>query len=183
VKDRSIVIAAAIFCLVVHSLIFLDLSSSNNIRVSLKTSLNKTGKAIRLAMRRHKPKPKVKKKVVKKKSIKPKIKQQVVKTPIEDKLEQEEQKEQVTQSFEQLILKQTQPRYPRLARRRKMQGTVRLKIGVLSTGQVDSVQIVQSSRYSLLDDAAASEAKNWVFKKHSSSGIYYVFQNIIFELK
>ena len=44
--------------------------------------------------------------------------------------------------------------YPKLARRRNIQGTVVLALGIGPQGTVNTVQVAKSSGYSMLDDAA-----------------------------
>ena len=55
------------------------------------------------------------------------------------------------------------PDYPPLAVRQGWQGTVLLRVRVLTTGAVESVEVVRSSGKKLLDDAAIHTVERWVF--------------------
>lgn len=52
-----------------------------------------------------------------------------------------------------------EPEYPRASRRRGEKGEVRLKLGVNVRGLVESVEVVGSTGFKLLDDAAVKAAK------------------------
>jgi protein TonB len=56
------------------------------------------------------------------------------------------------------------PGYPRLAKKRGYQGTVILEVLVTKEGKAGKVNLFQSSRYSVLDDAAVSSVKKWRFE-------------------
>ncbi|PWC19568.1 energy transducer TonB [Brenneria corticis] len=55
------------------------------------------------------------------------------------------------------------PRYPALALKRKWQGTVTLRVRVLANGKPGEIQIVNSSRYDMLDQAAIAAVRQWTF--------------------
>lgn len=55
------------------------------------------------------------------------------------------------------------PDYPQLAVRQGWQGTVLLRVRVLASGSVDTVEIKQSSGRKLLDDEAMRTVKRWSF--------------------
>lgn len=55
------------------------------------------------------------------------------------------------------------PVYPRKALRRREEGLVLLCVMVTTEGMPANVEMVQSSGYSLLDDAAVAAVKNWQF--------------------
>jgi len=55
------------------------------------------------------------------------------------------------------------PTYPAIAVRQGWQGTVLLRVRVLSTGKVESVEIKQSGGRKLLDDEAIRTVKLWLF--------------------
>jgi protein TonB len=55
------------------------------------------------------------------------------------------------------------PEYPKLAARNGWQGTVLLKVRVLSTGQVDTVDVEKSSGFKLLDEEAKATVRTWQF--------------------
>ena len=56
------------------------------------------------------------------------------------------------------------PQYPRLAKRRGYQGTVLLEVLVNPQGRVDDLKVIRSSGYSVLDKAATSSVKDWLFE-------------------
>jgi periplasmic protein TonB len=55
------------------------------------------------------------------------------------------------------------PQYPNLAARKGWQGTVLLKVRVLSTGRVDEVELQKSSGFKLLDEEAKATVRTWQF--------------------
>ena len=55
------------------------------------------------------------------------------------------------------------PDYPTLAVRQGWQGTVLLRVRVLQSGTVESVEVVKSSGKKVLDDAAIHTVERWVF--------------------
>jgi len=55
------------------------------------------------------------------------------------------------------------PDYPAAAARQGWQGTVTLRVRVLSTGKVESVEIQKSSGRRILDDEAVRTVKSWTF--------------------
>jgi protein TonB len=56
------------------------------------------------------------------------------------------------------------PNYPRVARRRRYEGTVLLDVLVDPTGNAAQVKVIQSSGYALLDRSAAADVGQWRFK-------------------
>jgi protein TonB len=61
-------------------------------------------------------------------------------------------------------LNNPKPNYPRLSKRMGEQGEVRLKVQVSTTGDVLMVELVKSSGFERLDEAALAAVKNWKFK-------------------
>jgi protein TonB len=55
------------------------------------------------------------------------------------------------------------PDYPAQAVRQNWQGTVLLRVHVLSSGKVESVEVKQSSGKKILDDEAIRTVKRWLF--------------------
>lgn len=55
------------------------------------------------------------------------------------------------------------PGYPAAAQRQGWEGKVVLKVRVLANGSASSVEVVKSSGRKLLDEAAISAVKGWVF--------------------
>jgi protein TonB len=55
------------------------------------------------------------------------------------------------------------PNYPAAAARQGWQGTVLLRVRVLSSGHVDSVEVQKSSGHRLLDDEAMATVRSWLF--------------------
>ncbi len=62
------------------------------------------------------------------------------------------------------------PDYPAQAARQGWQGTVLLRVKVLQTGAVDSIEVVKSSGKKLLDDAAVATVNRWVFAPSTQGG-------------
>lgn len=55
------------------------------------------------------------------------------------------------------------PNYPAAAARQGWQGTVLLRVRVLSTGRVDNVEVQKSSGHKLLDEEAIATVRGWQF--------------------
>ncbi len=62
------------------------------------------------------------------------------------------------------------PEYPPIAKQSGMEGQVIVKVLVGSDGKVDEVEVLQSSGYKELDEAASSTAKEWEFTKPTKDG-------------
>ena len=60
-------------------------------------------------------------------------------------------------------LRNAPPRYPLIARRNGVEGTVRLKVLVTRDGRAAHVQLDQTSGSSVLDNAALDAVRNWQF--------------------
>jgi protein TonB len=56
------------------------------------------------------------------------------------------------------------PNYPRVAQRRRYQGTVLLDVLVDTTGNAIQVRVAQSSGYTVLDRSAKTDVQQWRFK-------------------
>mgnify|MGYP002813883423 FL=1 len=56
------------------------------------------------------------------------------------------------------------PGYPMQAKKKGYEGTVVLEVLVTKEGKAEKVSVFQSSRYSLLDEAAVSSVKMWRFE-------------------
>lgn len=65
------------------------------------------------------------------------------------------------------------PVYPLQARKLGWSGVVRVRVEVLTTGQVGDAQVEQSSGYSILDEAAIQAVRQWLFRpaRYSSTGL------------
>ena len=73
--------------------------------------------------------------------------------------------EVVTEPFGRVgYLNNPPPEYPATAARQKWEGTVVLRVRVLSTGKVETVQIAKSSGHKLLDDQAQETVRSWLFR-------------------
>ncbi|MCF6187070.1 MAG: energy transducer TonB [Desulfobulbaceae bacterium] len=62
------------------------------------------------------------------------------------------------------------PEYPRLARRRGLEGVVLLEVLVNSSGRVADIRISSSSGYALLDKAALKGVRRWHFTPGTMNG-------------
>jgi TonB family protein len=63
------------------------------------------------------------------------------------------------------------PLYPRKARRLGYEGIVMLKVLIDENGRVDDLMVLKSSGYSVLDRAASSTVKKWLFEPGTEGGI------------
>ncbi|MDD1779695.1 energy transducer TonB [Enterovibrio sp. ZSDZ35] len=65
----------------------------------------------------------------------------------------------------------SQPKYPRIAKRKGMQGTVLIEVWLDEKGVQTKQAIVQSSGFDVLDEAAMSAVKKWRFNGHEENGV------------
>lgn len=63
------------------------------------------------------------------------------------------------------------PYYPRMARRRGMEGRVELRVRVDAEGEVTSVELIHSSGYRLLDQVAVDTVQDWRFEPARRGGM------------
>jgi protein TonB len=63
------------------------------------------------------------------------------------------------------------PPYPGKARHRRQEGTVVLEVRVSSGGSVDDLRIKESSGHRILDQAAMSSVRKWVFEPGRRNGL------------
>ncbi len=62
------------------------------------------------------------------------------------------------------------PRYPRVSRRRNEEGTVHVRVTILSTGQLDQSEVVQTSGHPRLDAAALEAVRKARFQPARQNG-------------
>ena len=105
----------------------------------------------------------VEKKVIKKqkKAIK-KAKKTIAKKEVKP-LEKQNHIINRAKKFDKYIKHFEKPRYPKVALRRGIEGTVELKLILLPNGEVLRIEILKSSGSSILDNSALSAAKKWQF--------------------
>ena len=60
-------------------------------------------------------------------------------------------------------LNNPRPRYPRIARKKGMEGRVLLEVEVAADGSVLEVRVMQGSGHALLDRAATQTVRRWRF--------------------
>ena len=65
--------------------------------------------------------------------------------------------------FDADYLNNPAPVYPSLSRKRGEQGVVLLRVHVLADGRADQLEVLESSGYERLDDAALRAVKRWQF--------------------
>ncbi len=63
-----------------------------------------------------------------------------------------------------------EPTYPSAAKRRHQEGTVVLLVALDANGRADSIDVKQSSGFSILDDAATRAVRRWKFDPAQSGG-------------
>lgn len=66
-------------------------------------------------------------------------------------------------SFNAAYLHNPPPAYPAIAQRRAWEGAVLLKVHVLANGKPDHIEVVSSSGYPPLDEAAQEAVNGWRF--------------------
>ncbi|EHW0634746.1 energy transducer TonB [Vibrio vulnificus] len=64
-----------------------------------------------------------------------------------------------------------QPKYPRVAQKRGIEGTALFEIWLDDQGQLTKLLLITSSGAQVLDDAAQKAIKQWRFSPHSENGI------------
>lgn len=70
-----------------------------------------------------------------------------------------------------LYKQNTSPPYPRKARRMGYEGTVMLKVLINENGRVDDLTVLKSSGHTVLDRAALSAVRKWLFEPGTEGGI------------
>jgi TonB family protein len=70
-----------------------------------------------------------------------------------------------------LYKQNTAPPYPRKARRLGYEGLVMLKVLIDENGRVDDLTVLKSSGHTVLDRAASSAVKKWLFEPGTEGGI------------
>ena len=89
-----------------------------------------------------------------------------------EKIPQREKKQKIKKSTPTTYIKENsrpmlkqnpKPVYPAAARRRGMQGVVLLKVNVNNKGNVEKLDVLQSSGYKVLDLSAVNSVKHWKF--------------------
>lgn len=65
--------------------------------------------------------------------------------------------------FDANYLDNPAPVYPKLSRQRKEQGVVLLRVHVLASGTADQLEVLESSGFDRLDEAALRAVKRWQF--------------------
>ena len=68
-----------------------------------------------------------------------------------------------------MLLERIEPIYPEAARKARMEGTVVLEATITATGDVDAVRVVASAG-PILDSAAVSAVRRWVYKPATLHG-------------
>jgi protein TonB len=64
---------------------------------------------------------------------------------------------------EPIYLRNPPPTYPQVARRQGWEGVALLRVEINSRGRVESVELVQSTGHTILDDAALQAIRRWQF--------------------
>lgn len=86
-----------------------------------------------------------------------------------------------TYDFGNSAVSYREPTYPRLAIKRELQGSVRIRVKVSSEGKPTNTEILKSSGHELLDKAALEAVPYWQFQPKSLP--YFVEKTIVFQLK
>lgn len=91
--------------------------------------------------------------------------------PQPEPMEEPEPAPVIPPSTDAYELKNPAPAYPQLSKKLKEEGTVTLKILVKADGKVAKVEIIKSSGFRRLDNAAISAFKRWHFSPATQGGI------------
>lgn len=86
-----------------------------------------------------------------------------------------------TYDFDNSAVSYKEPVYPRMAIKRELQGSVRIRVKVSPEGKPTNTEILKSSGHEILDKAALEAVSFWQFQPKEIS--YFVEKTIIFQLK
>lgn len=91
--------------------------------------------------------------------------------PVESPTQEPEPAPVIPPSSDAHELTNPAPAYPHLSKKLKEEGIVTLRILVKADGQVAEVEILKSSGYKRLDDAAKKAFKRWQFSPATQAGV------------
>ncbi|CZF82036.1 transport protein TonB [Grimontia celer] len=132
---------------------------------------------------RKKPLEKVTKKESKEEKTKPLPPKKPIEKPEEkpketaEEMSKENQMTQAKSSSPMLVERPTfkvrpsQPKYPRMAKRKGMEGTVLIEVWLDEEGNQTNRSLLKSSGFELLDGAAMDAVKKWRFNGHEENGV------------
>ncbi len=86
-----------------------------------------------------------------------------------------------TYDFGNSAVSYKEPTYPKLAIKRELQGSVKIRVKVSPEGKPTNTEILKSSGHELLDKAAIEAVPFWQFQPKALS--YFVEKTIVFQLK
>ncbi|WP_281543938.1 energy transducer TonB [Grimontia sp. SpTr1] len=96
---------------------------------------------------------------------------------IAEEISEENQMTQAKSSSPMLVERPTfkvrpsQPKYPRMAKRKGMEGTVLIEVWLDEEGNQTNRSLLKSSGFELLDGAAMDAVKKWRFNGHEENGV------------
>lgn len=83
----------------------------------------------------------------------------------------EEEGSEATARLPASVVRNEPPAYPTVARRRGYSGTVELRVEVLADGTAGRIELLKSSGYGVLDEAAMTSVRRWRFRPASRGGV------------
>lgn len=118
------------------------------------------------------------------KTVRPRKSEPALSAPVQNKKSEAvlKQNSQV-KTFDEAIIKNTPPTYPRIARKRGWQGEVELLIHVTAKGAVKTIDVLKSNAHSVLTKSAVKSAKTWLFSPSKNQLPYQVKKIIKYQLK
>lgn len=180
-------VATLLLSLTIHFLVFLlvkpqSLASLTNAEISFDT-----GKLIINTILNDSPKnvtaPIIQKKVIKERVQKtdkaPALTKKEIVAPIEQAVSNSTPQ---TQTFDQSILTNVTPHYPRIALKRGWQGFVKVRLTVAPNGRVSSVNVLEKNAHDSLIESALKAANQWIFKVSPNGRPYLVDKRIVFKI-
>jgi len=87
-----------------------------------------------------------------------------------------------TQTFDQSIMTNVTPHYPRIALKRGWQGFVKVRLTVAPNGRVSAVNILEKNAHQSLIESALKAANQWIFKVSPNGRPYLVDKRIVFKI-
>ena len=87
-----------------------------------------------------------------------------------------------SEDFSSLIMEYSEPSYPKMALRRGLEGTLKVRIKINSLGIPQDITLLKSSGFDILDNSALETIRKWIFVKRESVAYYFVEKTIIFQI-
>jgi protein TonB len=71
------------------------------------------------------------------------------------------------------LLRRVEPQYPAMSKRMDEQGTVVMRLTIMPNGRVSKVDVLNSSGFARLDQAAKDAVRQWTFARRDGAAVAY----------